>query len=125
MTYMFGVLVKILDKTPRREQLFYLLSSALTGSLPLSPLSREDLRNMIENTLSLSLSSWPLYDSLCGRISSSGFFPPSHVLTAFQKLAPLYDSLSLLQSLHVICMLLTGSQFLLFPFLSHVYPHVY
>ena len=66
---------RLLEKYPSKEDkthLLYLLTQLREGELPLSELSRENLRSVIGTTLKVEIPTWPQFDSICQRFDPHG-----------------------------------------------------
>eukprot|EP01034_Spumella_vulgaris_P030942 gene30942-38242_t len=105
---------RILNRYPTSEDktnLLFLLNKMNHGELPMTELSRDNLRDFIDFNFGINLK-WDRFDSICQRIDveKKGFVSTSSVLRAFQQMTPLVDkALSISQGVFVDLLALTIS----------------
>ena len=98
MVYALGLVRKIMTRYPGRADtmdLWFLLRKARHGDLPVSELSREDLRALLEDFLNIDYSKWHKFEAVCQLVDPdrNGFVDLPQVLRSFHSLCPLFDSL--------------------------------
>lgn len=98
MVYALGLVKKIMSRYPSRADtldLSFLLRKARHGDLPISELSREDMRALLEDFLNIDYSKWHKLEAVCQLLDPdrNGFVDLPQVLRSFHSLCPLVDSI--------------------------------
>ncbi|KAJ1434756.1 hypothetical protein B484DRAFT_417318 [Ochromonadaceae sp. CCMP2298] len=78
-----------------KAQLLHLLNKIVHGELPLTELSRDNMRDFLDAYLGLDLK-WDKFDSVCQRLDPdrNGFISTPAVVHAFERLTPLVEQLA-------------------------------
>jgi hypothetical protein len=77
--------------------------------LPLSELSRENLRGLVESALQFQIPSWDLFDAACQRFDPNrkGFVKAPRLIHVFQHLHPMAEAMGVLQSEYLTLLILS------------------
>lgn len=122
MVFVFGLVLKMIQRYRHaidnavdnavgqgagQSNLVFLLNRLKMGALPITELSREDVRATIEELLGVQFIAWDKFDGVCNIISNAGFLHVTCFLTAFRSLPPLVHWLPYPDSAQVVLMLMT------------------